>query len=193
MRTPPILTCVIAILFASCASTDDAPAKRGTGSGETPAPPARISGQRVRAEWRNLNPKHGEQRLGLVNQSSPETARLLQAGPLNLKPIPDSEMATLLTAFEESGFYEHAARGTDAGSFAMGDGHGVVSLIRGAKKWSLVFRPTGGVESDVPEIYRDLKLLIMNVYNRTLSLQVTTPQDPNKVFRQPKHKYRRSR
>jgi hypothetical protein len=102
-------------------------------------------------------------------------------------------MTNLLTAFEEQGFYAHASRGTDASSVEMGDGHGVVSLIRGSKKWALVFRPTGGVKSDVPEIYRDLKVLIIAVYNRTLSLQVTTPQDPNKAFRQPKHKYRRSR
>ncbi|MHC4470676.1 MAG: hypothetical protein ACYTDY_00345 [Planctomycetota bacterium] len=193
MRTPPILLSTLAILFASCASQDAVvPVDPTPVNGQT-AKPSKITGDRIRAEWRNLNPKHGERQFGLVNRSSPEVPRLAQAGRLDLKPIADQDMEDLLATFAESGFYEHAQRGRTAGTCKMGEGHGVVSLIRGDEKWALVFRPTGGVKSDVPEIYLGLKELIIAVYNRTLSLQVTTPQDPNKVFRQPKHKYRRSR
>jgi hypothetical protein len=186
MRSPRKLLGVLLILLASCAS--DPKGETFEDREDVPDRVPEVTGQRIRVEWRNLNPKHGDQRLGLVNHSSPEAAMLIRKGPLNLKPVEDEVMASVLMAFEESDFYEHATPNVDADSFEMGHGHGVVALTRGEKKWALVFRPTGGVKSDVPEIYRDLKLLVMNVYNQTLSLQLTTPED---AFRQPEHKHRR--
>ena len=43
--------------------------------------------------------------------------------------------------------------------------------------------------SPVPKIYRDLKVLLMKVYNQTLHFSPTDPQDPNRVFTLPRPKY----
>jgi hypothetical protein len=93
-------------------------------------------------------------------------------------------MGTILEAFRQVGFFEHASKGVELDSLDMGTGHGAVYCRIGDDHWTLLFGPGMG-ESDVPEVYRDCKGIIIEFHRRTLWLQPTTPQDPDRVFRVP--------
>ena len=199
MRAPIILLATIAILLAGCSSTPEEPTPAANGNSgsaafegpEKPANVANVTGRALRVEWRNLNPRNGDQMIGLINRSSPELAQLYRNPQAfaGVKPIDDEVMANILGAYQESGFYDIATEGADVRSFSMGDGNGVVSLIDGDRKYALFFPrmtdPTEARSSPIPRTYRDLKVLLISVYNSTLWLAPSAPQDPNRVFKAP--------
>jgi hypothetical protein len=172
MRYPKLLLPLILILVASCGSTGGS---NGAGSGagndavgNEPPKVASIGGRRVKVQWRNLNPKYGTTRYGLVNYSSPEKAFLNQPQYGNFKAASDEDMALLLEGFRQSDFFDYAIAGTDVNSYRQGDGHHVVSLTLEDDTWSLVSSPAANSKNpEVARIARDLKLAVMDVYNRT--------------------------
>lgn len=190
MKSPfPALFLASAILLAACSSTG------GSGNGgDSPEPiegVPQVAGQQVRVEWRNLNPKRSDTPLGLVNRSSPEMRELYRqpAQYQHVKPVDDETMGVVLQAFREIGFFDHAEKGRALEEFRPGEGqHGVVHVRQGDQTWFLLFTPgLGGTE--VPEIYRDAKSVIIEVHRRTYWLQPTSPQDPDRVFRVPSSPY----
>lgn len=194
MKNPSLLLALFLIPFAACATTDgpgdgDAGGSSGgaaavapTSSGAAPADASAVRGHAIRAEWRNLNPRYGEQYVGLINRTSPEAARLGRDPAV--KGVDDETMAALLAGYRDVDFFEHAQEGKDVRSYQLGDGHGVVSLTDGDKKWALLFKPGMG-GTPVPGVYRDLKTAIVTLHNQTLGFSVSTPQDPDRVFRVP--------
>jgi len=202
MRIPTTIVClaVILILATACGSTS------GTSGGNSgrdadrtdradPSKPVAttrgVTGKPIRLEWRNLNPRHGDQRMGLINRSSPDLA-LLYRRPgdfRNVKPVEDEIMANVLSSVRGSKYFSLAKEGAKADDFAMGDGHGVVWVQIGDESFSLLFRPgDGGEDSPLPRTYRDIKMLIMNVYNRTLWFSTST-SGGRKPFEIEPHKY----
>jgi hypothetical protein len=148
---------------------------------------AGISGLPVRVEWRNLSTRRQDPPLGLINRTSPEFKELYRnpAAYNGVKPIEDEEMLTVLNALEEVGFFDHAKKGPALETFRPGPGqHGVVHLRKGEENWALVFAPGMG-ETDLPEVYRNAKLVVFEFHRRTMWLQPTAPQDPDRIFRVP--------
>jgi len=203
MRIPSILLCLVAfaIPLAACGSTSGTTKSNGKAAasdpdrGEPTKPAAStkgVTGKPIRLEWRNLNPRYGEQRMGLINRSSPDLALLYRKPKeyVNVKPVEDDVMANMLSAVRESDYFKLAEDGKTADEYEMGDGHGVVWVQIGDESWTLLFRPMGaaGENSPVPRTYRDIKLLIMNVYNQTLWFSTSTSGD-QQPFRIEPHKY----
>jgi hypothetical protein len=201
MRIPTTIVClaVIAILVAGCSSTSGNPGTSG-GDPEKPkrqeptkpgASTKEVEQQPIRLEWRNLNARHGDQRMGLINRSSPDLA-LLYRQPKdfrNVKPVEDEIMANMLSAVRESDFFEFAKEGAKADDFPMGSGHGVVWVQIREQHWALVFRPgDGSRDTAMPTTYRDIKMLIMNVYNQTLWFSTST-SGGSKPFEIKPHKH----
>jgi len=207
MRIPTTIVClaVIAILASGCASTSGTSgtnsggaksgAKAGTAKRSEPdrpaAPTKGVTGKPIRMEWRNLNPRHGEQRMGLINRSSPDLA-LLYRRPgdfKSVKPVEDEVMANMLSAVRESDYFKLAKKDSNADDFEMGDAHGVVWVRIGDESWTLVFRAgDGGRDSQLPRTYRDIKVLIMNVHSQTLWFSTST-SGGEKTFKIAPHKY----
>lgn len=199
MRSPKTLLTLLAILLASCASSPDDPTParaNGTTAARPeaePAPPPdvkNVTGNRIRVVWRDLNPSHERQRLGLINRSSPDLAQLYRAPAdwQGFKPVDDETIANVLAAFKKTDFYELATKGMDASSYSVGDGHGVISLTVGDESWALFFPRMGAAKargSKIPETYVDLKKLILYIHSTTAFLAPSAPQDPDRVFRTP--------
>ena len=68
---------------------------------------------------------------------------------------------------------------------SMGDGHGVVALTRGDEHWALIFRRGQG-GSQLPTVYRNSKLLVLEVHRQTMHLAPTTSQG---TFQLPQNRY----
>jgi len=196
MKSPKLPFLLLLILIAACASgsggnSTDSGTSAGRESGE-PAKVSSIDGQWVKLEWRNLNPKYGDTRYGLINRSSPEKTLMAQQYRKypHFKPASDEDIMLLLEGIRTSGFYDFATRGATVDSFEMGDGHHVFSLTLGDESWALISsRGSNALNPEVATIARDLKLAVMNVYNRTLYLQPVDADE--RIFRVEPHKYRR--
>ncbi len=195
MKPSNLFLPTLVLLLAGCAgggpSKPDPKTPGEPGEPPAPAPVANVTGRRIRAEWRNLDPRYGPQHLGLINRSSPELPKMY-ANPRayrTVKPVDDEVMGNVLEAFRRYDFYEYAEKGKDARSYAMGDGHYVISVTLDDEKWALVFRRGAGAQpSPVPRICRDLKVLLMHVFNSTYWLQPSAPQS-DRIFRVPRPKY----
>jgi hypothetical protein len=198
MRIPKSLTLLAILGLAACASGPDEPRDGGgspaKGSGTSHPNVTKVEGKPILAEWRNLDPGKGTVRIGLLNKSSPDMNLLYRDKYYQgYKPIEDDAMGNVLLAYEELDFYDLATKGKSARDYRMGDGHGVVSITIGDEKWALVFRPNtpDAQHSPIPKTYRDLKVLLMQIYNQTLYFSPTAPQDPNRVFKIDPPKYPR--
>jgi hypothetical protein len=203
MRNSTILLAAFAILLAACSSSPNEPDPRGpsaanggTGTSPTAATIPDVTGRAIRIEWRNLKPKHGEQSIGIINRTSPELAQLYRNPKAfaGVKPVDDEVMGNILAAFREAGFFGYAEAGFDVRSWSMGDGNGVLSLTNGDETQALFLPYLNNPDSEArarAQTYRDLKVLLMNVYNATLWLAPSSPQDPNRAFRAPSPDRRR--
>jgi len=202
MRIPTSIVClaVIAILATGCASTSDPSGNTSRGNTDSvkksesdrPAAPTKgVTNKPIRLEWRSLNPRDGDQRMGLINRSSPDLALLVRNDPSfkNVKPVEDEIMANMLSAVRKSEYFKLAKKGSDAGDFEMGDAHGIVWVQIGDESWTLLFRAgDGAADSELPRTYRDIKVLIMNVHSQTLWFSAST-SGGEKTFRINPHKY----
>jgi len=202
MRIPTTVVClaVIAILATGCASTSDSSGSNSGGKSnaakksepDQPAPPTKgVTNKPIRLEWRSLNPRDGDQRMGLINRSSPDLALLIRNDPSfkNVKPVEDEIMANMLSAVRESEYFNLAKKDSKADDFGMGDAHGVVWVQIGDEEWTLAFRAgDGAADSELPRTYRDIKVLIMNVHSQTLWFSTST-SGGEKTFRIEPHKH----
>jgi hypothetical protein len=177
-------------LLVACGSTGTGGGSGSPGDGELePIPESvpRITGQKVRVEWKNLNPRRNDPPLGLINSSSPTVAELYRRPDLDqhVKPVDDEKMAVILEAFKQVDFYEFATEGVTLDSLRMGDAHGAVYVRQGDRHHTLVFRPGQG-GTGLPQVYRDCKQIIIEFHRRTYWPRPTkTNQDPSRVFQIP--------
>jgi hypothetical protein len=205
MRFPTLTVLALSILVGSCGSTP-APAENGgkkaTAAVERPEPSRpgasvdKVKGRPIRLEWRNLKAANGDLRMGLMNRSSPDQVMRYRKPKdfKDVKAVDDQVMANLLATLDDSEFYDLAATDVSANDFKMGDGYGVVWLQIGDRNWTLMFKPMGTAarRSPLPRTYRDIKLLIMNVYNQTLDFAPST-SGSRESFRIEPHKYEKKR
>jgi hypothetical protein len=196
-----LIVIALSILAASCGSTPtpaDSGGKKPIETIKQPEPtrpPASVEGVKnkpIRLEWRNLKVANGDQRMGLMNRTSPDQVYRYRNPKAfrDVKAVDDQVMANLLSALEDADFYDYATKDVSANDFKMGDGYGLVWLQVGDRNWTLMFKPMGAAakSSPIPRTYRDIKILIMNVYNRTLDFAPTTTGG-REPFRIEPHKY----